>query len=298
MIHRPVRRRALLPAALLAAAGAALASPGSALAQPVTPAEEIAPPGVAEAPEGPAYGVAEDAAFIGTLGFLGGVAPDYPGSDDYEFVPAPYLRLEYRDLLFVRGTRAGANLLRLGSRRDGLGLRAGPVVRFDRGRDDDENAAIDELDDVDPGAEAGAFVELGYLFTALKLEARQEVAGGHGGLVVEVEADASLPLTPRLRVDLGVGAAWADDDFMGAYFGIDPEEAPLAGFPAFDPDPGVKSASARLGASYFLTDHWLLRLQTAYGRLLGDAADSPIVADAGSPNQFYAGLGAAYRFAF
>ena len=247
---------------------------------------------------GPAYGPPADATLEATVGILGGLAPDYPGSDDYRLIPAPYVHGSYREIVFVRGSQLGLNALRLGSRREGFGFRAGAIAALDPGRDTDANDAVDSLDDVDFGVEVGGFAELAYLFAALRLEARREVAGGHGGVVVDLVSEFSLPLTSWLRVDLEVGTRWADADYMAAYFGVTPGQAAITGLAAHDPGAGVTSVDVLLGATYFLTESWLLRVQGAYGRLLGDAADSPIVDDKGSPNQFFIGLGGAYRFAF
>lgn len=258
----------------------------------------ITPTAAREELVGPAYGPPEDAALEATVGILGGLAPDYPGSDGYRLIPAPYVHGSYREIVFVRGPQLGVNALRLGSRREGFGFQLGPIAALDPGRDTGANDAIDRLDDVGLGVEVGGFAELAYLFAALRLEARREVAGGHGGFVVDLLGEFALPVTGWLRVDLEVGARWANAEYTAAYFGVTPAQAAFTGLAAHDPGAGVTSVNVMLGASYFLTESWVLRFQSAYGRLLGDAADSSIVDDEGSPNQFFVGLGGAYRFAF
>ena len=231
------------------------------------------------------------------VGPLAGFRPDYAGSNDYEAIPAPFLRGRYRNTVFLEGLTVGVDVLQLGSRREGFALTAGPVLSGDVGRDEDVNRALDGLGDVDPGLEVGGVVELAYLFTSLRAQARQEVAGGHGGLLCDLELRASLPIR-RVRLDAILGTTWADDDYMGAYFGISPARAARSGYPAFDAGSGFRDVDLLLGASYFLTDSWLVRVQATYTRLLGDAADSPIVEDAGSPDQVFVGAGLAYRFKF
>ena len=52
------------------------------------------------------------------------------------------------------------------------------------------------------------------------------------------------------------------------------------------------------GAEYAWSDRITLYGDAGYRRLVGDAADSPIVKRAGSENQFTAGLGLTYRFSW
>ncbi len=46
-------------------------------------------------------------------------------------------------------------------------------------------------------------------------------------------------------------------------------------------------------ASLDLNDRWSLMLMGRYSRLIGDAADSPVIE---TENQFYGGLGLSYKF--
>ena len=43
-------------------------------------------------------------------------------------------------------------------------------------------------------------------------------------------------------------------------------------------------------------EHWGLLVRARYARLLGNAADSPIVKDGGSADQFFIGAGIFYRY--
>jgi len=47
---------------------------------------------------------------------------------------------------------------------------------------------------------------------------------------------------------------------------------------------------------YLLDKDWSFITIANYTRLLNDAANSPLVENAGSKNQFWLGLGVAYRF--
>jgi outer membrane protein len=51
-----------------------------------------------------------------------------------------------------------------------------------------------------------------------------------------------------------------------------------------------------LPVTYSPWEHWSLMGAVAYKRLLGDAADSPVVDDEGNANQFVGGMLVIYRF--
>lgn len=82
---------------------------------------------------------------------------------------------------------------------------------------------------------------------------------------------------------------------MQTYFGVTPGQATTskAGLAAYSPDAGIKDVYVEVGGEIALGERWLLKPGGRYGRLLGDAADSPIVE---SENQFSGVLGMGYRF--
>ena len=60
---------------------------------------------------------------------------------------------------------------------------------------------------------------------------------------------------------------------------------------------GLYSYGAGGQVEYFFNPQWSAHAFTEYERLTGSAADSPLVTQRGSPNQFTFGLGATYSFA-
>jgi outer membrane scaffolding protein for murein synthesis (MipA/OmpV family) len=59
-------------------------------------------------------------------------------------------------------------------------------------------------------------------------------------------------------------------------FGVTMAQALASGYPVYDPHAGSDSAGIGFSATGFLTDHWLISLDTAVNHLLGSARDSPI----------------------
>jgi MipA family protein len=222
-------------------------------------------------------------------------APDFEGSDDHEVQPFPFISVAYRDLAYIRGPEIGLNLLHFGSE-DGLAVKAGPLARYRRDRPEDRNEALRGLGDVDLAIELGGAVAVEYRQAWLRVSLAKDVAGGHEGLVGEGEAGVRFDLADALSASVSAKASWADRDYMSTYFGVTPGQSAASGLPVFGADAGIKDVGAGVNLSYRLGAHWMLSAVGGYSRLLGDAADAPLVVQRGSPDQWHGGLFLAYRF--
>lgn len=264
---------------LAALATASLALPGQAAAQDDGP---------------PADG------FQVTLGAGAIYAPDYRGSEDYEFQPLPIVGLRYQRgaMSFeLQGLSAKAGIEPV------EGLRLGPIVRYSFGRDSDvESEAVGDLPAIDDSVEVGGFLEY-QLYRdregreiEVGLQALADVGDGHGGVVAEASVEYGMPLSESLHFSVGANTIWVDGAYMRSVFGVTPEGSAASGLSVHRPDSGIESAGLEVGLRYDLSHSWTVMTQASYERLLGDAADSPIVSDEGSPDQFLLGVGVAYRF--
>jgi outer membrane protein len=103
-------------------------------------------------------------------------------------------------------------------------------------------------------------------------------------------------VSDRLGITVSTAVSYADDDYAGTYFSVTPAGAVNSGLPATVVKGGVKDVSFGLTAMYDLTDRWSLFAIAEYSRLMGDFADSPIVAIEGDENQFTLGLGLGWKF--
>jgi outer membrane scaffolding protein for murein synthesis (MipA/OmpV family) len=252
-------------------------------------------PVAAQAPdEGDSHGDAAGSAWTVGLGLGAFYGPDYEGSDDLTVTPLPFILVQYRDLAFFRGDEFGANLLHAGL--GGGEITAGPLASFVFPRDEDDNDALEGLGDVDFSFEVGGFVTYALAPWEGTLSVLQDVAGGHGGLIATLEGGRDIELTPTVGLSLGLSTSFADGTYMNSYFTIDGDQAAASGLDAFDASSGFKDVSASLKLAIQLTDHWSLTNLLLASRLLGDAADSPIVDDEGSPNQFQVGTLLTYVF--
>ncbi|MBV6657284.1 MAG: MipA/OmpV family protein [Devosiaceae bacterium] len=234
------------------------------------------------------------------LGVGGAYAPDYVGSDDYQFTPLPLITARNVFGFNFQPFALSYNLASY-TGQDGLwSVTVGPRVGLELGRDEDDNAALEGLGDVGTSVLPGGFVNLRVGPVMASASVGTDVADGHGGTVADFGLSAPLPITEQIFLIPGVSASWADEDYMQSMFGITP--AQFAASPiytaAYTPDAGFKSVGASLTAVYNFNENWSANTRLGYERLIGDAADSPLVADQGSENQLSVifGVSRAFRF--
>lgn len=222
-------------------------------------------------------------------------SPDFEGSDEYEVQPFPFISVEYRDIAYIRGPEIGVNLIRLKAS-DDFSIKAGPLARYRRDRKVKRNADLSGLGDVGTAVELGGALAFEYRQAWVRLSLAKDVAGGHDGLVGEGEAGIRFNLSDTLVASASAKASWADKDYMGTYFGVNAAQAARSGLPVYRAESGLKDVGAGLNLSYMLGRNWMVTAVGGYSRLMGDAADAPLVVRYGSPDQWHGGLFVAYRF--
>lgn len=247
----------------------------------------LAPHRSAEAQEA-GSGLAGSSLIVG-LGVAGGFAPTYEGSKRYELLPAPAVSLSWNDTLLIENTTAGLAVVRT------PWLQAGPLAAWRPGREEDDDRRLKGLGDVDDAVDLGAFARIGFGGWSASVSARQDVISG-GGALVTFDTGYELPLSDVLTLSVGADATWASDDYMSANFGVTRRQARRSRYREFDAGAGFKTLGLSLGTAYALSERWSLGAAGGWERLLGDAADSPIVRQGGSPDQAYGFVSISYRF--
>lgn len=232
------------------------------------------------------------------LGLGAAYGPDYVGSDDYEFSALPIVTASNVFGFNFAPFALSYNLAQYNSAGGVWSVSFGPRVAADFGRDQDANAALAGLGDVDPAIMPGGFVNwrLGPVMASATVG--QDVADGHDGLVADFNVSTRVPINHQIVVIPGVSASWADEDYMQSYFGVNATQAGNSGYAIYDADGGFKSVGASVTAVYAINEDWAANARFGYERLLGDAADSPIVDQQGSANQASVMLGITRAFNF
>lgn len=222
------------------------------------------------------------------------VMPDYEGSDDLRVLPFPVLALDYKNIVSIRGPQVQVSIGDVKLAGD-VRLRFGPSARYRQGRDEDDNSDLLGLGDVDGSIEVGGFARVAGDRWWLQLSGGKGVAGGHDGVVAEIEAGVRFDLSQSLSAQVRGTASWADRTYMRSNFGIDAAQASASGLSRFSPDAGLKDVGAGIGLNYRLGSRWSIGGDAGYRRLLGNAADSPIVSRRGSADQLQGLLYLSYR---
>jgi outer membrane protein len=248
---------------------------------------------VAAAPSARAGGFGELSNIDWQVGGFVFVTPKYEGAKDYEVLGVPFIApvgLEDSGRVQFRG----ADDLRF-RLIEAYGFEAGPLAGWRFDRDDNDAFRLRGLGDVDGGLVLGGYAA--YALGPIKpfVSYHYGVTGDDTGALVRFGAETKAPLGAGVSVTATAGATYADDDYMDAYFSVTPGQsaASLANLDAYDAEAGIKDVFVGFTGDVPLSGPWSLKLAGRYSRLVGDAADSPIVE---SENQFFGGIGLSYRF--
>jgi outer membrane scaffolding protein for murein synthesis (MipA/OmpV family) len=244
-----------------------------------------------------------------TIGIGGAYVPSYEGSDDYELTPIGIAFGKVAGFGFAtRGTGLSIDLIRDDPDAP-FSVELGPLVhvRLDRtgGIKDPRVRALGELDRaIELGGSVGIkkngllhkYDSLGFRLTYQK-----DVSDTHDSSILTPAVEYQTPLSTHDFVQLGLQAERVGDGYARTYFGVGPSGAAASGLPAYNADGGWKNYRLSLLAAHLLTGDlrhpgFAIFGGAAYSHLLGDFRRSPIVAIAGSPNQYFATVGLSYTF--
>jgi len=249
---------------------------------------------------------AGDSAFLDSIG-LGGpwvvtakgniiVSPKWSGADKYTPIAFPSFSLR----------RPGEAPI-WSSPDDSISYRmpineifsVGPVITYRSGRYTGGNRELTGIHDVRWTLEPGLFLQAWIVPDVLR--ARIEIRRGFrdkDGFVADIGADwvnrigaLSLGIGPRVSI--------ADGSYMRDRYGVTFQDAALNGqVTPFRPTSGIQSAGVYGSAGYQFNEQWSGTLHGGYSRLVGDAADSPIIRRFGDKDQWVFGASAGYSFNF
>lgn len=232
------------------------------------------------------------------VGGMVGFAPKYEGSDDYRVIGAPIIypsfgasdlggRLMFREVEDIR-----FRLLSHG------GFEAGPIAGYKFERDEDDGPLLAGLGDVEGGLVVGGYA--GYRFSGVLFDVayRDQVTGDADGYRITAALSAEGFVSPSFSLRGRVGATYADDDYMSTFFGISAAQSASSatagvGLAQYTAEAGVKDVHVEIGATWSMTSNIDVKPRLRYKRLLGDAADSPLVESA---DQLSGSLSVIYRF--
>jgi outer membrane protein len=228
---------------------------------------------------------------------LGAISvPDFEGSADSAVRPLLLGRLDL-------GSYGSLRLSGLSVQYNIMGPKSpwalGPVVSMRPARDDGvDDVVVRKLRKVDGTAEAGFFVEYGFMDTLSagdRLSVGLEARGGKGTQVTWSARYQGAKMG-AFQYSFDLSSTHANDKYMDTYFSVDADNSQRSGLPVYKAGGGMKSTSLGLTGSYDLSRQWALIGRASVSRLAGDAADSPIVRLRGDNSANSIGIAVAYRF--
>lgn len=246
-----------------------------------------------------------------TVGAGVAAVPDYEGSNDYRIVPVPAAIGAIKGYGFVlAGNQLSVDLIkdRPGPVWD---FQAGPTVQLNFNRSSSGN--IDDLRVRALGkrataVELGGYVGLGktgvltspYDKLSVTLGYRHDVSGVHDSGIWSPSITYFTPLSHKAVIGLFASADIVERGYAQTYYGVSQVQSAVSGLPVYVAGGGHKNWTLGAIGSYSLTGDLLHGIKVVggatYGRMEGDIARSPLVAIAGSRDQWLGTLGLAYTF--
>lgn len=235
------------------------------------------------------------------LGASLAVGPEYDGASRQRVKIKPLWAAKFGRIRIA--TSGGSALLGFG--RDGAGAgastqlierdrwRLGLSLRVDSGRDSGDARTTQGLPDVRRTLRARIYVN--YSLTPdwnLGASLSQDVLGRQGGLTGGVDLGWRFYRSEDTEWTTGVGVSAANAQNLRSYFGVPASATASTGKPAYEPGAGLRDVHFGFGFKHALSRHWFLFGGAGTSRLLGPAADSPLVQRTGSAA---AALGVAWR---
>ena len=246
-----------------------------------------------------------------TVGVAGAYIPDYEGSNDYRFTPAPAVIGQFKGFSFsVIGNRATVDLI---PNRPGqsIDIQAGPiaVLNFDRGTlKNIDDRRVRALGKIDNAIELGGYIGIGktgiitspYDKLSISVSYRHDVSDVHDSGIWQPSINYLTPLSRKAAVGLVASAQHVERGYGQTYFSISPQQSLASGLPVYNARAGWKNYQVGGFFTYSLTGDLLHGVKLiaggTYSRMLGAYSYSPIVRTAGNPNQWLGAAGLAYTF--
>ncbi|MXP14867.1 MipA/OmpV family protein [Altererythrobacter confluentis] len=243
-----------------------------------------------------------------SLGIGVGYGPSYDGSDDYAAFPAPLIQGSVGGI-GIKPRPAGIAFDLLPSAASGPDFSFGPSLRYRANRSSQiKDPVVKAAGELDAAFEVGAAAGISfpavlnpYDSLSVSSDVRWDVAGAHGGMVVEPSVSYFTPLNRGVAASLSFSAEYASDDFNDYYYTVTPTQSLASGLPAYQADGGFNKVGTNLLLGFDLDGNlenggFAAVLIGGYSRMLGEAKNTPYTSIRGSADQFFTAVGIGYTF--
>lgn len=222
------------------------------------------------------------------------LSPNFPGAKSYGFIAYPSLSLRRAGTPEnYSAPDDGVSIALFGDSQWAIGF----VGKYQSGRYRENDRRLYGIRDAKWALEPGLYGEFWALADTLRVRGEMRYGiNGYNGLVGTLALDY-VQRVGKFVISGGPRLQMAGSEYMDTYFGVTGVDALRNGtVTQFKADPGVKSVGVAAAATYKLNDQWSTTVRGGYDRLVGSAADSPLVRNLGSKDQFSLGASASYTF--
>jgi len=211
--------------------------------------------------------------------------PDYFGSNDYEFQPDPQVYVKFNNFVFLDDD--GADFALFGF----SGFSFGPSIRIVGDRREEDNPALQDLDEIGHTFELGAFAATNFADRfSFRFKARKGIKTGHRGLIIDASSTALLFRWGRVSTSITGQTSWIDNDYADAFFSVTPEESARSGLSVYDASSGIRDVGGSFNAYINVGKRWSVNPYISYNYIMRQYADTPIIDDFGERNQYRVGF--------
>lgn len=216
--------------------------------------------------------------------------PSFPGAKTYRNEPIPYVDFEWPDHVTL-SSLGGLQVDLIG----GPVLHGGLFGDYQWGRDTEDLGGLSHrLKPLSPRLTVGGYLEW-QLTQQIDVGTNVSHDTWGAGAYINVYAEWDLPKIWLLEQQLQVRWQAMNAPAMNRFFGLTPGEASALNVAPWHPGAGSQLASLEYDLFVPTSQHTGIALAVTYGRLLGRAADSPLVTRFGSRAQLSESLAFVYH---
>lgn len=201
-------------------------------------------------------------------------APEYTGSDEFDFLPFPSIEANYKDIFFASVIDGiGVHFIR----QENWGATfSGQIVL---GRDNE--GEIEPLEPIDDRFMPK--LEIFNIAGPVRLHA--SVIGDGKRHAVETGFQYFRQVSDRALYVIGSGARWNDRAWNDERFSVSSSEATSIGVEAFSADASLGKVYVEGAFLYYLSPVYVAEIAVEVAELTGEPADSPLVKELGTTTQ-------------
>ena len=244
----------------------------------------------------------EEEEYALSLGIGAAGIPGFRGADSFKWNVFPYIDGHYKNIAIIDGARreAALNIVRVDAHDLGV-FEAGAAVRYMSSRkDSDDEDVLKGLEEISPTAYGG--LRLKWARKGLSISGRMlyDIGNETGGIMGEIASGYSFSPFQDWRFNFGGRLEMGDESHNDGYFGISENDALQSqrfgvGIKESNIKAGLTAVGLSASANYQVMERGYITGFLGYERLLPTVADSSLVSDFGSANQFVGGLSFVYK---